>query len=137
MLNILIVDDDEITRFHASQLLLPLGRNRMACCGADAIDRVNECIMKGQKLDLILMDLMMPGIDGLTTVKEIVGIYNQRKVPLEGRPKIVILSSVNERDTQIDALYACGADHYLTKPLDEDALLAALEELGVPLPSGE
>lgn len=134
MLNILTVDDDEITQFHMNQLLLPLGRNRMAYSGEDAIARVEESIASGDGFDLVFMDVIMPGIDGLKTVSEIVRLFNEKRVPLERRPKIVMLSSVEERETQIDALYACGADHYLMKPVDEEILLGALEELGVIQP---
>ena len=131
MLNVLTVDDDEVTQFHASQLLQPLGRVRMAYSGMDAIARVQESIASGESYQLLLVDVMMPGLDGLTTVREIVRCYNDSKIPLEKRPKIVMLSSDQERDTRIDALYACGADHYLLKPLDEPMLTAALAELGL------
>lgn len=131
MLNVLTVDDDEVTQFHANQLLQPFGRVRMAYSGMDAIARVKESIACGENYQLILMDVIMPGLDGLTTVREIVGCYNESRIPLERRPKIVMLTSVDERDTQIDALYACGADHYMTKPLDSDTLTGILLELGV------
>lgn len=131
MLNVLTVDDDEVTQFHVNQLLLPLGKNRIAYSGVDAIARVGESIERGQNYDLIIMDVVMPGLDGLTAVREMVKLYNDRKVPLELRPKILMLTSVEERDTQIDALYACGADYYLTKPLDGERLTEALREMGL------
>jgi two-component system chemotaxis response regulator CheY len=134
VLNVLIVDDDEITQFHASQLLMSIGHCRMAYTGMDAIARVEESIAAGEPYDLILMDVVMPGLDGLTTVREIVKLFNDNRIPLEKRPKIVMLSSVDERDTQIDALYACGADHYLLKPLDGNELVKALAELGLISP---
>jgi len=134
MLNILTVDDDEITQFHLNQLLLPFGRNRMAYSGDDAIARVEDSISSGDGFDLIFMDVIMPGIDGLKTVSEIVRLFNEKRIPLEKRPKIVMLSSVEERETQIDALYACGADHYLMKPVDGEVLRSALVELGFTLP---
>jgi CheY-like chemotaxis protein len=137
MLNILTVDDDEITQFHASQLLLAFGHNRMAYSGRDAIVRVEEAIAGGAGFDLILMDVMMPGLDGLTTVREIVRLYNEHKIPLERRPKIIMLSSVEEPETQIDALYSCGADYYMAKPLDEELLVKALEEMGLLKPAAK
>lgn len=136
MLNVLTVDDDEVTQFHANQLLQPLGRVRMAYSGMDAVARVKEALASGEGYDLIFMDVMMPGLDGLTTVREIVHCYNESRIPLEQRPKIIMLSSVEERDTQIDALYACGADHYMTKPLDSDMLTAFLGALGMLPPGG-
>lgn len=136
MLNVLTVDDDEVTQFHANQLLQPLGRVRMAYCGMDAVARVKESLASGDGYHLIFMDVMMPGLDGLTAVREIVHCYNECRVPLEERPKIIMLSSVEERDTQIDALYACGADHYMTKPLDSDLLAVFLGALGMLPPGG-
>jgi len=129
VLNVLIVDDDEITRIHSNELLKPHGHCRVAASGAQALALVEQSITDGQPYDLILMDVVMPVLDGLATVRRIVTLYNDRHVPLERRPKIVMLSSVDEPDTQIDALYACGADHYLLKPLDWDKLEAALAEL--------
>ncbi|MBI4805492.1 MAG: response regulator [Desulfovibrio sp.] len=131
MLNVLTVDDDEVTQFHVSQLLLEVGRCRMAYTGEEAIARVEESLSGGEPYDLILMDVMLPGLDGLATVREIVTLYNEQKVPLENRPKIVMLSSVDERETQIDALYACGADFYLTKPLENERFIQALREMGL------
>lgn len=134
MLNVLTVDDDEVTQMHANQLLMQLGRNRIAYSGMDAIARVEESIATGDHYSLILMDVVMPGLDGLTCVREIVARYNEHRVPLERRPKIVMLTSVSERDTRIDALYACGADYFMNKPLDSDRLAEALAEMGLVTP---
>jgi two-component system chemotaxis response regulator CheY len=134
MLKVLTVDDDEVTQFHVSQLLLELGRSRMAYSGEEALARVEESLAGGEAYDLILMDVILPGLDGLATVREIVTRFNEQKVPLENRPKIVMLSSVDERDTQIDALYACGADYYLTKPLENERFIQALCEMGLVIP---
>jgi two-component system, chemotaxis family, chemotaxis protein CheY len=134
MLSVLTVDDDEVTQFHVSQLLLELGRSRIAYSGEEAIARVEDSLTGGEAYDLILMDVMLPGLDGLATVRGIVTRFNEQRVPLENRPKIVMLSSVDERDTQIDALYACGADYYLTKPLENERFIQALREMGLVIP---
>ncbi|WP_243311236.1 response regulator [Fundidesulfovibrio agrisoli] len=134
MLHILAVDDDEVTQFHLTQLLMPLGKVRIASSGLDALECVRTALDKGKPYDLILMDVKMPGLDGLTTVREIVGLFNKLRLPLEERPKIIMLSAVDEPDTRIDALYACGADAYLIKPLEGESLLAALRELKVAQP---
>lgn len=134
MLHILAVDDDEVTQFHVTQLLLPLGRVRIACTGMDALELVREALDKNTPLHVILMDVRMPGLDGLTTVREIVGLFNKLRMPLEERPKIIMLSAVDEPDTRIDALYACGADAYLLKPLEGARLMETLRELGLDLP---
>jgi DNA-binding response OmpR family regulator len=76
----------------------------------------------------------MPGMDGLATTQAVVDMLNRRGVPQELRPKIIMLTSVDERDTKIDAIYGCGADWYLVKPLDEADLIMAMEGLGLSLP---
>lgn len=135
MLNILIVDDDEVIQFHLSQLLMPLARLRMAADGREALARVEESLHSGERFHCIFMDIMMPGLNGLDAVLAMVHLFNEHRMSLEERPKIVMLSSMNERDTQVDALYACGADYFLSKPLDEPALMKALEDLGLIAPT--
>jgi len=131
MLNVLTVDDDALIQIDLAQLLLPLARTRTAASGSEALATVEESLRKGERFQCIFMDVMMPGQNGLDTVSRLVELFNTRRIPMAERPKIVMLSSVDERDTQIDALYACGADYFLLKPLDEPALTKALCELGL------
>ncbi len=134
MLNVLVVDDDEVIQFHMNQLLLPLAHVRMAANGRDGLARVEESLSSGERFHCVFMDIIMPGMDGLETVRAMVHLFNVRRIPLEDRPKIVMLSSMDEPGARIDALYACGADHFLSKPLDEPALVTALSELGLIVP---
>lgn len=69
-------------------------------------------------VDLVLMDLMLPGLDGMTASKEIA-----RRKP--GLP-IIMLTARSERETMIEG-FAVGADDYVTKPFDFDLLLARIE----------
>lgn len=131
MLNVLSVDDDAIIQFDLCHLLEPLARTSTAASGGEAVAKVDEALRRGERFQCIFMDITMPGQDGLTTVSQLVELFNTRRIPMAERPKIVMLSSDSERDTQIDALYACGADYFLVKPLDEPALIAALDELGL------
>lgn len=134
MLEILAVDDDELIRLDVAMQLSPVGKVAMAGSGAEALAAVRRALDEGRGFDVILMDVLMPGRSGLDCVSDLVGLFNERHVPLEKRPKIIMLSSVEERDTMIDALYACGADHYITKPLDAGKFIAALDELHLAAP---
>ena len=69
-------------------------------------------------VDLVLMDLMLPGLDGMTASKEIV----RRKPTLP----IIMLTARSERETMIQGFDA-GADDYITKPFDLDVLLARIQ----------
>jgi two-component system chemotaxis response regulator CheY len=134
MLQILAVDDDELVRMDTIMQLTPVGRVKGAASGSEALGLVRRSLDEGRGFDVILMDVLMPGRSGLEAVSDLVTLFNERCVPLEKRPKIIMLSSVEERDTMIDALYACGADHYIAKPLDAQKFIAALDELHLAAP---
>ena len=71
----------------------------------------------GPKTDLVLMDVMMPEVDGLTAVREI------RKRPEWKKLPIIMLTAKAMRDDQEQCLDA-GANDYMAKPLDVEKLLS-------------
>jgi len=71
-----------------------------------------------QSIDLVLMDLMLPGLDGMTASKEII----RRKPSLP----IIMLTARSERETILEG-FESGADDYITKPFDLDLLLARIQ----------
>jgi DNA-binding response OmpR family regulator len=71
-----------------------------------------------QPVDLVLMDLMLPGLDGMAASREIV----RRKPALP----IIMLTARSERETVL-AGFELGADDYITKPFDLEVLLARIQ----------
>jgi two-component system, OmpR family, alkaline phosphatase synthesis response regulator PhoP len=69
-------------------------------------------------VDLVLMDLMLPGLDGLTASREL-----KRRRP--GLP-LIMLTALGERDDTLKG-FGAGADDYVTKPFDMDVLLARIQ----------
>ncbi len=69
-------------------------------------------------VDLVLMDLMLPALDGMAASKEIV----RRKPSLP----IIILTARGERETMLEG-FESGADDYIVKPFDIDVLLARIQ----------
>jgi len=69
-------------------------------------------------VDLVLMDLMLPGLDGMAASREIV----RRKPQLP----IIMLTARSERETVLEG-FDSGADDYITKPFDLDVLLARIQ----------
>jgi DNA-binding response OmpR family regulator len=86
-----------------------------------------------QSIDLVLMDLMLPGLDGMTASKEII----RRKPNLP----IIMLTARSERETILEG-FELGADDYITKPFDLDLLLARIQArlrrapAGITTPAG-
>jgi len=107
MENILLCDDELMNRKVASKILLKEGFNVLeAQNGKEAIDILNT-----QRVDLILLDLMMPVMDGYETTSIIKSDKKLSTIPL------IIVSALSEKEAIIIAL-KLGANEYLTKPYD-------------------
>lgn len=72
--------------------------------------------------DMILLDVMMPGMDGYEVCRQLKANYATRHIP------IVMLTALTDRDDRLRGLEA-GADDFLSKPVDDFALFARLEAL--------
>jgi signal transduction histidine kinase/ActR/RegA family two-component response regulator len=112
--SILIVDDMSEQRIKAGDMLRDLGYQvHTADCGQAAVDFV-----RGQKVDLILLDMMMgPGIDGLETYQLILRI--------QPRQKAIIVSGFSKSE-RVKAALELGAGSYIKKPY-------VLETLGLAI----
>jgi len=107
--NLLVVDDDERIRNLLSQYLIKEGFIVSTANGADVARKKIQLV----KFDLIILDIMMPGDDGLTLTQE---IRNNSDIP------IILLTAKSGTDSKIEGL-EIGADDYLTKPFNPKELL--------------
>ena len=116
MLNILVVDDDKNTRLYMSALLERAGYTvSTAENGARALKA-----LESTHADLIVLDVMMPGLDGVTLLKRLRS--NGIKTPA------LFLTARSEIDQRIEGLDA-GADDYLPKPFSTGELLARVRAM--------
>lgn len=116
-LTILVVEDDRIERMFMEQQISELGHNMLSAeNGRIALDMLRS---DGPTIDVILMDRMMPVLDGLSAVRRIKDMPDFRKIPI-----VMITGAAGTRDIQegIDA----GVFYYLTKPVHEDVLKSVL-----------
>ncbi len=122
-LSILVAEDNEINALLARALLVKLGhRPTMAENGTAAIESFLAARAAGAPYDCVLMDLHMPGMDGLEATRRIRAIEAEHGA---ARTPIVALTanvSAEDRDACLDA----GMDGFLVKPLDRERLAAAL-----------
>ena len=108
---ILVVDDDDDIRLLMAQLLRSQG---YYVTEASSASEAETSVLENPP-QLILMDLSMPGTDGLSS------IWNIRKQPEMATVPIVIVSAYDAFDLRAEAT-AAGCCGYLTKPLDPDEL---------------
>jgi signal transduction histidine kinase/CheY-like chemotaxis protein/CHASE3 domain sensor protein len=115
---ILIVEDDVRNIFALTSLLEPKGiKLQIARNGREAIDSLASAQGRIPPVDLVLMDIMMPEMDGLTAMREIRKRPEWRKLP------IIALTAKAMKDDQ-DRCIAAGANDYIAKPLDIEKLLS-------------
>ena len=114
---ILIVDDEP---FNVDVLLQELEELEYelitASNGKEALDQI-----KSQQPDLILLDLMMPVLDGFAVLSEIKGDNDLRDIP------VIIVSAASDSKSIVKGIKQ-GADDYITKPIDAESLKVKLKD---------
>lgn len=116
MFNILVVEDDKNTRLLTEAVLKQYGYNPiLAADGEDALE-----IMDHKHVDLVLLDVMMPRMDG----------YEFAKILREGGSELPILM-VTAKETPNDKKkgFIVGTDDYMVKPVDEEEMILRIAAL--------
>jgi PAS domain S-box-containing protein len=115
---ILLVDDDQLNRTAMGRLLSQNGQNvRLAVNGQDALD-----ILRRAEFDAVLMDMQMPVMDGVEATRRI----RAGEAGEAARGVTVIALTAHALAGDREACLEAGCDGYLAKPVDIDALMAAL-----------
>ncbi|MCK9241430.1 response regulator [Desulfocurvus sp.] len=130
MLRILVVDDSDSLRFLLKAFFKDVGVCDEAPDGARAVELVRESL-GGVGYDVVFMDIMMPGMDGLEATRRIRDLLDEENVGYEARPRIVMLTCVSDSRYMLEAQYECGADAYVTKPFGRDLLFEVLANMGL------
>ncbi len=114
--SILVVDDDLVAAEALAELLEEAGyRVSVAPSGEEAIRR-----LEGDRADLVLLDMMMPGADGLEVIQRI------RGEPASNGLRIIAITG-DVTQARVEAVRAAGADAFLGKPLQIERLLQTIQ----------
>ncbi|MCW5723867.1 MAG: PleD family two-component system response regulator [Maricaulaceae bacterium] len=115
---ILVVDDQEPNvRLLEAKLKAEYFETLTATSGIEAIE-----IASAEQPDVILLDVMMPGMDGYEACRRLKADKRTRHIP------VVMVTALDQREDRIKGL-ECGADDFLTKPVDDIALFARVRSL--------
>ncbi len=114
-MRILIVDDEPVTASSLKRLLRRRGYRDVETClkGSDAINKIKE-----KDFDLVLLDYLMPEIDGLKVMAE--------TKPYKPYTEFLMLTAVDDLQTAVKAI-RLGAFDYLLKPVDTERLLLSID----------
>lgn len=122
-LSILVAEDNEINALLARALLTKLGhRPVLATDGNAAVEAFLSAQAGGEPFNLVLMDVRMPGIDGLEASRRMRAAEKAKRVP-------IVALTANALAENREACLAAGMNSFLTKPLDREKLLILLDEI--------
>jgi two-component system, OmpR family, response regulator len=114
---ILIIEDDEDVYDFLDPLLREKGYDvRVSNDGEDGLRQIDEF-----RPDLVVLDLMMPSLDGFGVLEALSGR------PAPDKPQVIVLSAVDRMGGVEEALHR-GAFAYLSKPIETDRLLQKIKE---------
>lgn len=116
MAKILVVDDAEFLRVRISKMLVG--------DGYEVIEAENGLLAlnayKAQKPDVVLMDITMPEMDGLTALREILAF--------DSGAKVIMLTALGQESVVLEAIKS-GAKDFIVKPFERDRVVGALQKL--------
>lgn len=114
---VLIADDEPtIRQLLETNLLIEGFRSSSARDGREALDKILE-----EHPDVVLLDLMMPNVDGWQVLEAL------QDAP--SRPRVIVLSAKASDTSKLEG-WRRGCDDYVTKPFDLDDLLGRIHEMG-------
>ena len=121
MKTILVVDDSALIRKAIRRILEPLGYSvEEAANGVEALTQLES----GGSFDAMLLDVEMPELDGLSTLRELRSRGDLPQLP-------VIMCTTHNSAATITAAIEAGANEYIMKPFDGSIVGAKLESVGV------
>jgi len=116
---ILIVDDDPRNIF---ALAATLRARKFDCSAFQSAAEALEFLKTGAAVDVVLIDMMMPEMDGYEAIPAIRAIKGRKNLPIVA---VTAQAMAGDREKTL----AAGADHYVSKPVDVDRLLSILQNI--------
>lgn len=122
----LIVEDEDVSREGLKFFLAEYAEIVTAVNGLEAVDRFREALTEERPFDLVLLDIVMPEMDGQEALKLI--RESEKEMPAQTGEKAVIImtTALNSPENMEEALWEGDCTDYLVKPLVRADLMAML-----------
>ena len=130
-MKILLAEDDFASRKFMSKLLGEYGECDVTVNGLEAVDAYLMALEDEDEdnYDLVVLDVMMPMLDGYQVLDTVRKIENDRNVPVEKRAKVIMTTALNE-EINVKKAMEIGCDAYVGKPVNVEKFTILLERLG-------
>ena len=130
-MKVLIVEDNAVSLKMIEMLMKPFTKiSDLAKDGLIATDYFNKSIDSGNYYNLVLLDIMLPKMDGQTLLQEFRKKEIQNGITGSRGCKIIMISALNDAGNIMEA-FNNQCDGYLTKPYNKKSLHAELKKLGL------
>ena len=124
----LIVEDDFISRKILKSFIEPYGECDIAVNGKEAIQAIMHACQTDDRYSLVMLDIMMPEMDGRETLRKIREI--ERETGRTGLDGVKIIMTTSRKDHQnVLGAFRDGADGYLVKPYSKEELHRLMKKL--------
>jgi two-component system, chemotaxis family, chemotaxis protein CheY len=126
----LIVEDDFTSRAFLSAILNDLGSVDIAVNGKESIEAVQASLSSGEHYDLILLDIMMPEMNGQEALMHLREAEESAGIIIGKGAKVIMTTALSDKDNIMEA-FRHQADGYLVKPIDKGKLLEKLRDMSL------
>ena len=124
----LIVDDNIGSRTVLLKMMEKLSECEEADSGQDAIKKFEDFLISKNPFEFVMLDIMMPEIDGLKVLQAIRQIEKNNGISEDARVKILMVTSLSQKDYVLTAMKG-GCDDYMVKPVKIDVLETKLKKM--------
>lgn len=126
----LVVEDEFTARRILQRFLSKYGWSDVAVDGQEALDAVRTALKENEPYDLICLDVWLPKVDGQQVLEEVRALERAHGIQI-GRGSWVIMTTSARSKEYVMGAFRGGADAYLTKPIEVEALAKELATLGL------
>lgn len=124
----LIVEDEFLSRKVLRSFLTNTFDVDIVVNGREALDAFTAAHDAGNPYDLILMDIMMPEVDGMEALEQIRDMEREKGYPV---CKIIMTTALDDPNTVIRSFHDGEASAYMVKPVDKNKLYTQISKLGL------
>jgi two-component system, chemotaxis family, chemotaxis protein CheY len=125
----LIVDDEVFCREFVVMLLRDVADCDQASDGGTALTKFTKAQKSEEPYDLVILDIMMPGMSGHDTAKAIRAL--EKDQPTDQKVNIIMLTALNSANDAMESFCEAQSAAYLVKPVSKDGLFNVISKLGL------
>ncbi len=128
-MKILLAEDDFASRKFMSKILDKYGEADITVNGLEAVDAFLMALDDDERYDLVILDVMMPMLDGYQVLSTIRKFEAERNFKPEERTRVIMTTALNE-EVNVKKAMEIGCDAYVGKPVNVERFTMLLSKMG-------